>query len=567
MSQTNTANPDLTKGTNPVPSDVIKNSPGTVARMLKFLSEESTREERLYIFNDEKNFIFFALYYFPEYFQYKLADFHYDMFEDLSFKNWQYIMWCMFRESGKTSLSKIYVVYCICNNKKRFINYDCYDKKNAESNLFDIARSLQTNQALIDDYGQLFFEKESEVSTKKSIGEFVTANEIKVKAFSTQEPTRGRVYGRFRPDLFILDDFENSKTAKSEVRTQEVISHIKELFGGLSGHASVIFLCNLIHEDGSVARIMREGRDNKSYKIRQVPVYEGEFLTGTINWEDKYVWTDSEAFQINLHITDPFKRKISIETKMRDLNVGGENNFGPEMLNKPNALGGRYFICDQEPVEHLFENRNWRIFSEVTNQHRYATGGDIALGVGEDSCAAVTIDFSHKEDGEIKPKVISTYADNTISPDKFAYELKYIGELFGNHLIAPEANNVGWATLTELKRMYYNIYSRKDKTEYADQETQKLGFLTTSATKPEILSQLRTAIDEDQLILSDKRLIDEVKMYTSSDARSNKTATRHFDLVMALAIAWEMRHHAIPCHIASKEEEKPALDYDRHAVL
>jgi hypothetical protein len=558
---------DLTKGTNPVPRDLIKDSPSSIAKMLKFLSEESTRDERLYIFNKDENFIFFALYYFPEYFQYKLADFHYEMFKDLTFKEWQYLVWCAFRESGKTSLAKIYIVWCICNNKKRFINYDCYDKKNAESNLFDIARALQTNQALIEDYGQLFFEKESEVSTKKSIGEFVTANEIKVKAFSTQEPTRGRVYGRFRPDLFVLDDFENSKTAKSEVRTAEVISHIKELFGGLSGHASVIFLCNLIHEDGSVARIMREGRDNRSYKVREIPVYKGEYLLGEITWKDKYVWTDDEAALANLHIKDPLKRKISIEGKMRDLNVGGENNFDPEMLNKPNALGSRYFICDQTPIDALFSNRAWNIYGTPTNQHRYATGADISLGVGDDSSAAVCIDFSHKVGDQVIPKVVATYADNSIAPDRFAYELKYIGELFGKHLVAPEANNVGWATLTELKRMYFHIYSRKDKSEFTDQDTQKLGFLTTSATKPEILSQLRSAIQDGLIILSDERLINEVKMYTSSDARSNKTATRHFDMVMALAIAWEMRHHAIPCTIEEAGVNYKPIDYDKHAVL
>ena len=132
------------------------------------------------------------------------------MYEDIKGllkHDYKHLLWIMFRESAKTSIAKIFITYCIVYKKKRFINYDSYDKGNAEAALFDIATWLQTNEALITDFGQLFYEeprKADKHAQLKRIAEFITKNGIKIQAYSTQESTRGRIYTQFPPDFFLL---------------------------------------------------------------------------------------------------------------------------------------------------------------------------------------------------------------------------------------------------------------------------------------------------------------------------------------------------------------------------
>src|SRR5690348_17349009 len=116
--------------------------------------------QRRYIYDRPDGFLYFAIYNFPEYFGFKIPDFHYEMHDDLQdllTSRISYLIWMMFRESAKTTVARMFVVYCICMNKKRYINWDSYDKENAEAALFMVATSLQGNKKIIADFGQLYW--------------------------------------------------------------------------------------------------------------------------------------------------------------------------------------------------------------------------------------------------------------------------------------------------------------------------------------------------------------------------------------------------------------------------
>ena len=259
------------------------------------------RDERVYLV--EREFALFAMYYFAEYMPYKIPEFHWLMYIALNLfaqGKFKFLLWIMFRESSKTTIAKIYVTYCIVLRKKRFINWDSYDKGNAESALFDISTWLQTNKRLIHDFGQLYYEdarSASQQSKMKRINEFVTVNRVKVKAYSTQESTRGRIFDRWRPDLYVMDDFETAKTAESVPVTAKILKHIDEMKAGLSVDGQVMFLCNLITESGSVASLITEAKENPiSWRMQRVDVEDSE---GVIAWPDKYVPTRDDAEKKN----------------------------------------------------------------------------------------------------------------------------------------------------------------------------------------------------------------------------------------------------------------------------
>ena len=229
-----------------------------------------------------------------------------------------------------TSIAKIKIIHNIVYNKKKFNIWTSFDQKKAESNLFDIALELQTNKKLISDFGQMFYEEklETKQSQKKSIGEFITTNRVKVKAYSTGQSPRGEVYGEYRPDFIVLDDIETSKTMVSEAKTKQVIEYIDELLSALGGDANILGLFNRIINNGSLTYFEDKIKGNSKWIARDIPVEKN----GKIMWPQKYVLLEEEADLVNKKIEDPKQKKISLQGKRKLL---GETVYNREMMNTP----------------------------------------------------------------------------------------------------------------------------------------------------------------------------------------------------------------------------------------
>ncbi len=514
------------------------------------LMQNGSRAQRVEICRREP--MYFAIYYFTNYFTYKIPPFHYNFYKDIKdlvSGALEEAGWIAYRESSKTSIAKIaLLVWCIAYKKKDYINVDSYDKTNAESFLFDATVALQTNKKLIADFGQLYHKKQNKdamlEAKMKRISNFITENDVKVEAFSTQQSTRGRLYKNRRPGLYILDDIENIKTRESYPITYKIKSHIEELKGGLSVDACVLYLGNYLAEDGVVAFLIERIRANPRGKLRFIPVINKE---GVISWPDKYVHTNTEAVKINSTIKDPCKHKISLEAKRASL---GNEVYETEMMNNPAKAGGKVFDRDiierllkqaKEPIRELAGLKLWY---EYNPAHRYAIGADTAKGVGVDSNASALIDFS-----TIPNRLVGTYKNNLIAPDIFAFELKRQGEMFGECLIAPEINNTGYATISQLKKIYplKKIFLPIQEEKVSEKVADEYGWDTNSATKPEMIYQLKQASEDGKLLILDKELLNELKYYGQKDLQAYKLVegmTRHFDVLMACAIAWAMRTYA-----------------------
>lgn len=301
--------------------------------------ESSSRSVRVAACED--NFPLFFVYYYARYIKYGFAPFHYEMFDDvddLIKGKIRELAWIMFRESAKTSIAKAFVVWCIVYKKKNYINYDSYDKGNAESALFDIVTEMTSNRRLIADFGELYSKQQTDKPQLKRISNFITNNGIKVEAFSTQESARGRIYGADRPGLVIVDDFENSKTKESEIVTQKVIEHIDEFKKALdSKDGRVLYLGNFITDTGSVNHIIRKSKANPNIRVRSVPVMTDYEITdmkivkATPTWPSKYCISKADAKR---------DKKISLQQMLEE---DTSPVFFPEMLNEPRNEQDREF--------------------------------------------------------------------------------------------------------------------------------------------------------------------------------------------------------------------------------
>ena len=499
-----------------------------------------------------RDFIYFAVYYFPQYFSHQIPTFHYEMYDDcnrLAAGKLNEVAWIIFREAAKTSIAKMFLCYLICHGLKRYINVDSYDKANSEAILFDVTVALQTNPRLISDYGHLYHKKPqkdalSEAKMKR-IGNFITENGIKVEAFSTQESTRGRLFKEYRPDFFLIDDFENNQTKDSYPKIHRIKEHLNELRSGLPVNAGVLYLGNYITEGGAVEYVMDAmKRSPENCRLRLV---NAELPDGSPSWPAKYARTDAEAAEVNLTIQDPRKRKISLESRKKSL---GAATYQSEMMNNPAHGGDKVF--DRAIIDSLIKNARepskeiagLKVWYDFNPSHRYAIGADTAKGIGKDANASVIIDFS-----TVPNRVVATYQNNLMAPDIFGYELKRQGDLYGQPLIAPENANTGYATLTVLKKVYPTmrifvpVKDEKVKGNLADE----YGWDTNSATKPEMIYQLKRAVEDGLLIIFDVDLLNELKYYGQKDLVTMKLVdgmTRHYDKLIACAIAWMMRTHA-----------------------
>jgi phage terminase large subunit-like protein len=282
---------------------------------------DGTQAERVFL--AQHSFGLFCLYYFPDYFKYKLAPYHYDFFSDchdLVDDKIREVAWIAFRESGKTSIAKLFVIWMVAFEKRSYLNVDSFDKENAERILFDVAFEMVNNQRLQQDFGVLFAKSRGIDEIKQNrISNFVTENGIRVEAHSTQESVRGRLHLNKRPDCLILDDIETNKTKDSQAYTKQVADHISEAMAGMSVNGFMLYLGNYITEAGNINALFERAKKDSNIRVRNIPVV----IDGKPAWDAKYCMEDSEVKDTG---------KVSIESKRTQL---GSLVFSYEMMNQP----------------------------------------------------------------------------------------------------------------------------------------------------------------------------------------------------------------------------------------
>lgn len=101
--------------------------------------------------------------------------------------------------------------------------------------------------------------------------------------------------------------------------------------------------------------------------------------------------------------------------------------------------------------------------------------------------------------------------------------------------------------LAHLNRLNkYRLYLDRLATGLIDQpDAKKYGWTTNSATRPKMLEDLKSAIDNQLIRVYDKQTINEmfsfVVVQTTSAWKAQAERNSHDDLLMALAVAWQVQ--------------------------
>lgn len=467
-----------------------------------------------------KKFNIWARYFFPDFFKFKDAPFHRDIDRNnlrIYRGEKKYFVNIVFRGGSKTTRTKLFAAFVLANDKdhfRRYLKVLCKDASNAQQFVTDIY-NLLINKRVCYFYPEIF--RETNEKREERMSSFTTATGIKVKAGTVGTEQRGDIQDDARPDWVIFDDFETRKTLRSAVETNSIWENMEEARTGLSKNGGASYLCNYLSERGNVHKLIKDS-DNRVVLI--VPIIKD----GIPAWSS---YTVEEIENIKKDAED-FEGEYLCEPS-----AGLDIFFDRESLDRQKI---------KEPVK---EVAGFKMFYEFDPSHRYGSGHDVAGGVGLDSSTSVFIDFT-----PLPARVVGTFKSNTIKPDTFGDEIEREACLFGKPVVAPESNNHGHATIARLKQIYDNIFFKEEKETKVGiaSRARELGWHTNNATKPKMMFELKKAVEDGHLELNDKDLIAELRSYTRDDLMDKEVdprlSTRHFDLLIACAIAWQMRNYA-----------------------
>jgi hypothetical protein len=464
-------------------------------------------------------FELFAHVFFGRYFTSDGAPFHDDFLDHMfaSYYGETRYLNLGFRGCAKTSFTKLFLTYVILNDiglHRKYIKVMTRNLGNAKQIVTDVYNNCVELKPL---YGDIFV-KEGDKKREETMGAFTTTDQRKLLAGTIGITQRGHLQDAYRPDWIVFDDVEDRESIQSLAQTEATINRIDEAIAGLSADGSWMCNGNYISEEGVIQWFLNK----PSLVTDKISIMDED---GNPTWPARY-------------------NKEKIEQ------IKGEaEDFYGEYMCDPSRADTAFFEraridedMEQAKQAHT-EVAGVRYWREYQPHHKYAIGADTSEGIGKDANTLALWDFgTFPDDVSI---LAATYFNNRIPPDLFGHELLRVGREFGNCLIAPEANNTGHATIAAM-RGYPNIYMEVKEESRSIKRTERYGWRTTRKSKPQMFFDFRKDYNDGKIRIYDKNVLKEMRSYTTSDLTDTKhgLVTRHFDLLVAAVIGYQMKKHA-----------------------
>ncbi len=187
------------------------------------------------------------------------------------------------RGFGKTTLSGLvfpakkalfreahYIIYISCTATK------------AVNDVQTLAKELQDNELIRKVFGDL-----KGFRWREGSGEIELSSDIKIEAKGAGQQIRGIKFGKYRPDLIIIDDLEDPEEVRSEERRKELKKwFFSDMLNSINlDETRVLMLGTILHEDSLIQNIIDESK---------------EVLDEMANEEDVLIHQFSENFHVTV---------------------------------------------------------------------------------------------------------------------------------------------------------------------------------------------------------------------------------------------------------------------------
>jgi len=191
---------------------------------------------------------------------------------------------CAFREAGKSSMLRAYVIQQIVTGRKNFVLIGSKTERQAQDHLKSIKREFedQSNRLLQNDLGP--FQEESDEWGKSIV---LPRYDARIMAVSVEQSVRGVHYRQHRPQLIALDDIEDLTSLKSKEATDKIQDWLeRDAIPAGAQDARIIIVSNIVAEDSIMTRLrtdIEEGRRDGIF--RRYPLVDEN---DKIAWPDKF---------------------------------------------------------------------------------------------------------------------------------------------------------------------------------------------------------------------------------------------------------------------------------------
>lgn len=482
-----------------------------------------------------KKFKLFARGNYPRYFKGKDAPFHDEMILNLigSYYGQNYLN-IAFRGSAKTTIKKLFDTFVLLNDRDGFRKYMkvlTKDGKNSKQVVTDVYNLIIEVRHI---YGNVF-ESEGDIKREETMSSFTMKSGRKYAAGTVGQTQRGHIQDAYRPDWVWFDDVEDRESIASMVITQGIIDKCSEAIDGLAKNGSYTITANYISDQGTIQWF----KNKPSVKTQITPILDED--SGEPTWS---LYTLEEVQRIK----------------------GDADDFYGEYMCDPQRSENKFFDINRIEADMKrctapkLVREGVRYWAEYNPTHRYGQASDHSDGVGLDANTLAGFDFTTGE-------LVYTYANNKIAPDLAAQHFASVGATFGYCIYAPEVNNkCGGIVITTIRNLEYpNIYQRIKDDSRVITQVKKLGWETNKKTKRNMIFDFKKAYNAGLIKIYDIDVLKEMKAYTNDDLSEDTVSliTRHFDLLMSVIIAWQMRDE----FIEEDDYEKQTQEYENSPAI
>ncbi|MCB9854660.1 MAG: phage terminase large subunit [Phycisphaerales bacterium] len=223
----------------------------------------------------------FAGLYFPHHVRIAPSGMHkaiYRMLEGLPTEQGGRMAVAAPRGSAKSTLvSLLFVLWCICYCRKKFIVMLSDTAEKASGFLDHVKQELVANQRLIEAFPEVC-ETTGQVPRppRWRLDEIITHNQVKVMALGLGQNIRGLRHGADRPDLILLDDVESAdNTATAESRTKVDNWFNRAILKAGATDTDVVVVGTIQHYDSLLARLTDPAKS---------PTWQSRIYRSVIRW-------------------------------------------------------------------------------------------------------------------------------------------------------------------------------------------------------------------------------------------------------------------------------------------
>lgn len=261
--------------------------------------------------------------------------------------------------------------------------------------------------------------------------------------------------------------------------------------------------------------------------------------------DNKFLTEDDKKTLENFKNTDPYYYQVY---GLGEWGVLGATYFNAEniqnriaRLRPPIKTGYFKYTYENEKItdyEWIDDTDGFiKIYEDVVKNRPYVLGGDTAGGEGTTFSDYFTGHVLDNTNGK-QVAVLRRQFDEV----EYTRQMVCLARYYNEALLGIEANFSTYP-IREAERLdYKKQYVREEEDTYTGRVVKRLGFKTTSVSRPRILAGLQTIALESVDIINDKDTLEEMLVFVRNEkGRPEAKEGEHDDLVMGLAIAHDIR--------------------------